>query len=146
MSVDLLESPKQGTSQSAPESALGSALRNQGAVRGAPESALQGFFLWRTTGRALESTLGRTPESTPISESTPESTLESTFGGFPVLGSLAGRQTLNPILTLFLLKLPTSATWQKLLSWSCGIFAAVSKPSHWSSRSSDFESQPTTLP
>ena len=43
----------------------------------------------------LESTLASTRESTPISESTPESTLGSTFGGFPVLGSLAGRQTLN---------------------------------------------------
>ena len=48
------------TSKSAPESALGSALRNGGAVRSAPES-----------------------------------TLGSTCGGFPVLGSLAGRQTLN---------------------------------------------------
>ena len=44
---------------------------------------------------ALESTLGSTPDSTPISETTPKSTLGSTFGGFPVLGSLAGRQTLN---------------------------------------------------
>ena len=31
-----------------------------------------------------------------ISESTPESTLGSTSGGFPVFGSLASRQTLNP--------------------------------------------------
>ena len=43
----------------------------------------------------LESTLGSTRGSTPISESTPESTLGSTFGGFPVLASLAGRQTLK---------------------------------------------------
>ena len=43
----------------------------------------------------LESTLGSTRESTPISESTPERTLGSTFRGFSVLGSLAGRQTLT---------------------------------------------------
>ena len=43
----------------------------------------------------LQSTLGSTRESTPIPESTPEGTLGSTFGGLPVLGSLAGRQTLK---------------------------------------------------
>ena len=32
MSADLLESPKQENSKSAPESAIGSALRNRGAV------------------------------------------------------------------------------------------------------------------
>ena len=40
---------------------------------------------------ALEST----PESTPISESTFKSSLGSTFGDFPVLASLADRQTLK---------------------------------------------------
>ena len=56
------------------------------------------LFLLFSTEEPLESTLGRsTCESTPISESTAESTLGSTFGGFPVLGSLAGRQTLDPM-------------------------------------------------
>ena len=89
--------PKTGEPpKSAPESALGSALRNRGAPTSAPESALEGALpvvLRRTSPR--ESTLGSTRGSTPTSESTPESTLGSTFGGFPVLGSLAGRQTLN---------------------------------------------------
>ena len=35
-----------------PRSALRSALRNRGAVRSALGSALQEFFLWRTTRRA----------------------------------------------------------------------------------------------
>ena len=48
-----------------------------------------------TSKSAPESALGSTRGSTPISESTPESTLRSTFGGFPVLGSQAGRQTLD---------------------------------------------------
>ena len=58
--------PKTGNLQKrAPEIALGSALRNQGAVRSAPGSALQGFFLWKTTGRApsrlLSGALWRAP-------------------------------------------------------------------------------------
>ena len=49
----------------------------------------------------LESTLGSTLESTPISETTPKSPLDSTFEGFPVLGSLGGEgQTLNPTYSL----------------------------------------------
>ena len=67
---------------------LSSALRNQGALRSAPEiSAARGLYNEKST---LGSTLGSPPESTPISERTAESTLGSTFGDFFLLASMAG--------------------------------------------------------
>ena len=64
MSLDLPESPKQGNLQkSAPESALGSALRNRSALQSAPESALEGavpvVFHRKNPSRALSGALWR---------------------------------------------------------------------------------------
>ena len=94
-SVDLPESPNRETSKSAPKRAFGSALRNPGAVRSAPESALQGFFLRRTTGRApsraLSGGLVRDPD---FWEHSPEHSL-ALLEVSPFWKCLAGRQTLK---------------------------------------------------
>ena len=71
------------TPKSAPQSALRSALRNRGALEECSQECSWGvLFLLFTTEITHR-------------EHSPESTLGSTFGGFPDLGPLAGRQNLN---------------------------------------------------
>ena len=85
VSVGQLGGREQANFEKCSQNALESALRNRGALP---------VILY--TKSTLESTLGSTPESTPISDSTLESTLGALSEIFRVLNSPTGQQTRKP--------------------------------------------------